>query len=133
MCVSNCCEKCTVYLFVQAPDSEIQWWSLWRDSTSSPRGWRVCNTPSSQGGTLSTPKGYGEGTWTESEPEVYSYLHPSIWNLLAAIIIVLFICSFSIQSGCLLIGSCKFSFICQSSISQNKLHSSRANYKRRTQ
>ena len=29
--------------------------------TSSPRGWRVCNTPSSQEGTLSTPKGYGEG------------------------------------------------------------------------
>ena len=29
--------------------------------TSNPRGWRVCNTPSSQEGTLSTPKGYGEG------------------------------------------------------------------------
>ena len=29
--------------------------------TSSPRGWRVCNTPSAPEGTLSTPRWYREG------------------------------------------------------------------------
>ena len=67
-----------VCLFIQAPDL-VQWWVVPIYSgilTSSPRGWRVCNTPSSQEGTLSTPKGYGEGPGRFPEPGKGGILRP---------------------------------------------------------
>ena len=62
-------ERSIVCLFVWALEpSPVMSRPLLRGTASSPRGWHVCNTPSSSEGTLSTPRqmAWG-GTCTDTE------------------------------------------------------------------